>query len=241
MKLPVTTLALAVALGAPSAVLASQIDPEREAQLLCDLAEICDDVANSERDREGAVQDGVETRSIMGVDAVNNAARPATRPASSRATTRRPTRANVTRRATSNRGVRGSGRGVTAPAVEVTDEMKEKIAGRSQLFVTFGLNSADLTPAAKSEISTLVSVMNKAEEAGKVMRLRIEGHTDATGSDSYNLSLSDKRAASVRAALIEAGVNPEQLESSGYGSTKPLDGTKPTDGANRRVEAVVID
>lgn len=237
MKLPVTTLVLAVALGVPSVVLANQIDPEREAQLLCDLAEICDDVAASERDREGAVQDGVETRSIMGVDAVNSAARPASRP-----TTRDRARVQNTSTRTRSRATTGIGRGVrAAPAVEVTDDLKQKVAGRSQLFVTFGLNSAELTPAAKSEVSTLVSVMNKAEEAGKVMRLRIEGHTDATGSDMYNMSLSDKRAASVRDALIEAGVNPEQLESNGYGSTKPLDGTKPTDGANRRVEAVVID
>jgi outer membrane protein OmpA-like peptidoglycan-associated protein len=71
--------------------------------------------------------------------------------------------------------------------------------------------------------------------------LRIEGHTDARGSASYNKELSEGRAASVRQYLIEAGVEPGRLRSVGYGEDKPLD-TSSTAAAwekNRRVDMFI--
>ena len=75
------------------------------------------------------------------------------------------------------------------------------------------------------------------------MRVRVEGHTDDHGRDAYNLELSDNRAASVRQYLVEAGVQPEQLEAVGYGETQPIESNNSRRGRamNRRVEFHIVE
>ncbi len=51
---------------------------------------------------------------------------------------------------------------------------------------------------------------------------RINGHTDMVGSESYSLSLSQRRADAVREALVTAGAVGTSLESQGFGETRPL-------------------
>jgi outer membrane protein OmpA-like peptidoglycan-associated protein len=74
-------------------------------------------------------------------------------------------------------------------------------------------------------------------------RVEVAGHTDSRGSDTYNLGLSDERAASVRTYLIGQGVTAEQLLAVGYGEARPLDTNKTSTGRekNRRVEFNLID
>lgn len=70
----------------------------------------------------------------------------------------------------------------------------------------------------------------------------IEGHTDDRGRDSYNLSLSDKRAASVRTYLTERGIPNSRIQSKGFGEARPI-ATNVTEAGrqtNRRVELSVI-
>jgi outer membrane protein OmpA-like peptidoglycan-associated protein len=117
----------------------------------------------------------------------------------------------------------------------------EAVARRSNLFVTFRLGSAELEPTAIKSIDTVVMAMKDAAASGKSKRLRIAGHTDATGDDTVNTQLSADRAAAVRQALLDRGIPAEMLEAQGFGSTQPIDGYAPTHGINRRVEAVVID
>ncbi len=71
--------------------------------------------------------------------------------------------------------------------------------------------------------------------------LRIEGHTDSRGSDSFNLRLSQKRARSVRRYLIGQGVDPGRLKAVGFGETRPIatNATRAGREANRRVEFVI--
>jgi outer membrane protein OmpA-like peptidoglycan-associated protein len=65
----------------------------------------------------------------------------------------------------------------------------------------------------------------------------IEGHTDATGSDDYNLSLSQRRAASVKQYLISVhGIDAARLEAVGLGKTRPLYAADPFAPENRRVQ-----
>ena len=73
--------------------------------------------------------------------------------------------------------------------------------------------------------------------------VRIEGHTDDRGSDSYNLDLSDRRAASVRRYLLEAGVPASRLLSQGFGEANPIDTNGSRDGRanNRRVEFHIVE
>ena len=75
------------------------------------------------------------------------------------------------------------------------------------------------------------------------LRLSIEGHTDSDGAEDYNMTLSQKRAASVRDYLIaNYKIVPERLESKGWGESKPIDTNDTPEGKanNRRVELVKL-
>jgi outer membrane protein OmpA-like peptidoglycan-associated protein len=75
----------------------------------------------------------------------------------------------------------------------------------------------------------------------------IEGHTDAIGGESYNQGLGERRAAAIRAALVNRGLSLGQLNVRGFGKSHPVvpnqnpDGTDDPDGRqqNRRVEVVI--
>jgi OOP family OmpA-OmpF porin len=79
--------------------------------------------------------------------------------------------------------------------------------------------------------------------------LRIDGHTDAVGSEDYNLDLSSRRAESVRVALVTRGVDGAALETSGLGESRPIAPNETPGGGddpsgrrlNRRVELVLLD
>ena len=88
---------------------------------------------------------------------------------------------------------------------------------------------------------TLNNVANIMKEYTNTSFL-IEGHTDSRGRDSYNLSLSDKRAASVRSYLVGKGISSDRLRSQGFGEAKPIatNNTEAGRQANRRVELSII-
>ena len=65
----------------------------------------------------------------------------------------------------------------------------------------------------------------------------MEGHTDTKGSEEYNQRLSERRAQAVANALTQRGVDPQRIETVGYGETQPISST---DAMNRRVEVVII-
>lgn len=77
----------------------------------------------------------------------------------------------------------------------------------------------------------------------EITRIRIEGHTDSRGGESYNLDLSRSRAAAVKAYLIDKGIAPERLDSAGFGEGKPLvEGENEAAWAkNRRVDFFVVE
>ncbi len=70
--------------------------------------------------------------------------------------------------------------------------------------------------------------------------IAIVGHTDASGSEPANISLSRDRAEAVREALVRRGIPASELRASGVGSAQPIDGLAPQDPANRRIEFSVI-
>lgn len=72
--------------------------------------------------------------------------------------------------------------------------------------------------------------------------LRVEGHTDSTGSSAFNESLSRRRAEAVRAALIQRGVAPSRLIAAGYGSARPIGDNAAEEGRalNRRIEIRIV-
>lgn len=105
--------------------------------------------------------------------------------------------------------------------------------------VLFDTGKATLKPGAYATIERLATVL-KEDQARKVM---IEGHTDSVGSDEYNQSLSERRAASVEAALFERGVEASQISTVGKGETMPVASNDDAAGRqqNRRVELVFQD
>jgi outer membrane protein OmpA-like peptidoglycan-associated protein len=79
--------------------------------------------------------------------------------------------------------------------------------------------------------------------AGSVVRVEVQGHTDATGDPAYNLALSEARANAVRRALIERGVPAELLSARGYGPQRPVGDNATPEGRrqNRRVAFEVLE
>ncbi len=76
-----------------------------------------------------------------------------------------------------------------------------------------------------------------------LLKIRIEGHTDADGSDTYNLRLSQSRAEAVRDYLVGKGVAAERLDPVGFGEMRPIADNTTDEGkqANRRVEFIIVD
>jgi outer membrane protein OmpA-like peptidoglycan-associated protein len=105
--------------------------------------------------------------------------------------------------------------------------------------VLFDLDQADLKPAGQQTIGRLAEFMREYENR----RVRVEGYTDSTGSDSYNQQLSERRAESVRNALVNQGISSTRVESRGYGEQYPVAGNDNSSGRqqNRRVEIVISD
>jgi outer membrane protein OmpA-like peptidoglycan-associated protein len=73
------------------------------------------------------------------------------------------------------------------------------------------------------------------------LKLEIEGHTDSVGSDQFNQSLSEKRAATVRDYLVDSSVPINGVVARGYGKTRPIADNATAAGRklNRRVEMIV--
>jgi len=95
----------------------------------------------------------------------------------------------------------------------------------------------------KRSYSLLDEIAETLVKHSEIKSIRIEGHTDDRGSDSYNLKLSDARAASVRKYMIGKGVVDNRIVSKGYGESKPIETNKTRKGRaqNRRVEFVIVE
>jgi outer membrane protein OmpA-like peptidoglycan-associated protein len=100
--------------------------------------------------------------------------------------------------------------------------------------VFFATASDKLLKQSNKRLDDVVSILNENPS----FKVQIDGHTDDQGKDEYNLDLSNRRAASVKAYLISKGIAESRLSSMGYGETKPIADNKTAKGRaqNRRVE-----
>ncbi len=101
------------------------------------------------------------------------------------------------------------------------------------LLVNFDFNSDKLTQAAKENLNQFAKALQDPRLKGE--KFEIDGHTDATGAEDYNLGLSERRANSVVGYLASQGLNPSDLIPKGFGKTKPRV-PDPYSPENRRVE-----
>ncbi|MBW2699267.1 MAG: OmpA family protein [Deltaproteobacteria bacterium] len=95
----------------------------------------------------------------------------------------------------------------------------------------------------RESFSLLDQVAQTLRAHSELKKVRIEGHTDDSGPDSFNLKLSQQRAEAVRTYLVGKGVPAERLVAEGFGETKPIAPNKTRSGRsqNRRVEFVIVE
>lgn len=133
-----------------------------------------------------------------------------------------------------------------APRVEELRVRETDVEVRIELAadVLFDFDKADVKPAGARALGEAARIINE-HATGPV---RVEGHTDAKGTDAYNQRLSERRAAAVKAWLVaNGGVRAATMTTKGFGARRPAapntkpDGSDDADGRqrNRRVEIIV--
>jgi len=102
----------------------------------------------------------------------------------------------------------------------------------------FKINSSEISESYKSDLGSAAEVFVKYPETN----ITIEGHTDDTGSDDYNMTLSEKRAVAVKNFLQSKGVAEQRMTVKWYGETQPKypNENEANRQKNRRVELGVI-
>ncbi|MEJ2049045.1 MAG: OmpA family protein [Calditrichota bacterium] len=102
----------------------------------------------------------------------------------------------------------------------------------------FDVNKATLRDASKAELSKLAQILNKYPDTN----ILVEGHTDNTGSEEYNLELSRQRAQSVENYLASLNVNPTRFTIMGYGESQPIATNETAEGRQqiRRVDLEIM-
>ncbi|MGE4585772.1 MAG: OmpA family protein [Mangrovibacterium sp.] len=103
--------------------------------------------------------------------------------------------------------------------------------------ILFALNSYSLTPAATANLDKLVTILNSYPDTD----IEVQGHTDSSGSESYNQALSEKRAGSVASYLLQYGIAGSRIKTVGYGELNPKydNATETGRAQNRRVEFLI--
>ena len=128
----------------------------------------------------------------------------------------------------------GASRGI---CVGTEDECKSKAEAPAQtgldMLINFDLNSVSLTPDAQTKLAEFAKALK--DNRLKALTFVVEGHTDATGSATYNEGLSERRAKSVTAFLLSSGIESSRISAIGMGETHPRN-ANPYDPINRRVE-----
>jgi outer membrane protein OmpA-like peptidoglycan-associated protein len=122
---------------------------------------------------------------------------------------------------------------ISSTAPIAPDDSKADASALS-LPVRFAFDSADILPAARVQLDALAEGIKLLAPESIVT---VEGHTDAVGSDAYNLELSRVRAHAVRDYLVRRhGIDAARLKAVAYGEGRPIEGSDPYAALNRRVQ-----
>lgn len=103
----------------------------------------------------------------------------------------------------------------------------------------FPVNQHELSTEAQDQLNAFAE---RLKGENKNVYLEIQGHTDATGSDAYNLKLGEARAEAVRRYLNKQGVALNRMSTISYGKSEPVESNKTKEGRakNRRVVVIVL-
>lgn len=134
----------------------------------------------------------------------------------------------------------------TSPSVQVDEwgcEVAQKPATIERKIVLHSINfssgQADILPSSYPALDDVATSLRDNPQ----VRMEVRGYADSMGPESYNLKLTQDRAAAVRNYLIEQGVEPSRLRARGYGESEPIASNDTSEGRamNRRVEFHRID
>jgi len=119
--------------------------------------------------------------------------------------------------------------------LETTDTSRGLVVNMAD--VLFDTGKYNLRPEAREKLAKLSGIVL----AHPGLHLAVEGHTDSTGSDEFNMKLSQQRADAVRDYLISQSLAPDTLTSQGFGKADPVADNSTSAGRqkNRRVEIIV--
>jgi len=133
-------------------------------------------------------------------------------------------------------------KGLTAAQIAVLKQQGFELTDEGWAFglsgkVLFGSDVESLNPAS----TQIVERIGKALVGVGIERVRVDGHTDASGKESYNEQLSLRRAQSVANVLATVGMKPQNIQLQGLGSREPVASNDTAAGRteNRRVSIVV--
>ena len=127
------------------------------------------------------------------------------------------------------------------PVVQPATPAARPDAAASAGIVGFRIGFAFDSVAIPADYAGFIQRIGTLLQQEPQVKLRIEGHTDAVGTEEYNLNLSKRRALSVARYLVEqGGIAPERLAVVGKGKSEPITGN-PYDADNRRVQFVRIE
>lgn len=123
------------------------------------------------------------------------------------------------------------------PDASTTKNMEAALAARKPVDIYgiyFAYNSAEIRPQSDSTLDAIAAMMKREP----TWKLNVTGHTDNVGGDASNLALSERRSASVKAALVSRGIVAARLETGGSGASSPKATNATLEGRaqNRRVE-----
>jgi len=124
--------------------------------------------------------------------------------------------------------------GPATPAAACQTAFTEALAGGG---IVFASSSAKLPDSAAPLIASFAQIAATCPAA----RLEITGHTDASGREAANQTLSEQRAEAVATALAKAGVDAARLSAKGFGAARPIaaNDTDANKARNRRIEVIV--
>jgi outer membrane protein OmpA-like peptidoglycan-associated protein len=130
--------------------------------------------------------------------------------------------------------VDGDGCPETRQRVNVT---KERIELNEK--VHFASDKAEIQQRSFALLDEVATVL----KANPNIQVRVEGHTDSRGSESYNMDLSQRRAEAVVEYLVETGLDASRLQAKGFGESRPIEDNATAEGraANRRVEIHITE